>query len=161
MVKEHRSRKKEAVASSSSFSKWVFGKLRDGNHIHSLARAQSAFSTELVAHIRLQDQKTAFYSIIIINECLCCFRTCVCCFRAFQCCFRVLNSNSCFCSQLHTSVTFFFDQTMTKAEHKRPIPKLFDNRPSALATEVFCETIGLVIYIQNIPIIVSFSLLLS
>ena len=64
LVKEHRSRKKEAVASSSSFSKWVFGKLRDGNHIHSLARAQSAFSTELVAHIRLQEQKTAFYSII-------------------------------------------------------------------------------------------------
>ena len=52
-------------------------------------------------------------------------------------------------------------QTMTEAEHNRPIPKLFDNRPLALATKVFCETIGLVIYIQNIPIIVSFSLLLS
>ena len=52
-------------------------------------------------------------------------------------------------------------QTMTEAEHNRPIPKLFDNRPSASAAEVFCETIGLVIYIQNIPIIVSFSLLLS
>jgi hypothetical protein len=46
---------------------------------------------------------------------------------------------------------------MTEAEHNWPIPKLFDNRPSALAAEVFCETIGLVIYIQNIPIIVSFS----
>ena len=45
---------------------------------------------------------------------------------------------------------------MTEAEHNRPIPKLFDNQPSALAAEVFCETIGLVIYIQNIPIIVSF-----
>ena len=53
------------------------------------------------------------------------------------------------------------DQTMTEAEHNWPIPKLFDNRPAASATEVFCETIGLVIYIQNIPIIVSFSLLLS
>ena len=52
-------------------------------------------------------------------------------------------------------------QTMTEAEHNRPIPKLFYNRPSASATEVFCETIGLVIYVQNIPIIVSFSLLLS
>ena len=52
-------------------------------------------------------------------------------------------------------------QTMTEAKHNRPIPKLFDNRPSASAAEVFCETIGLVIYIQNIPIIVSFSLLLS
>ena len=53
------------------------------------------------------------------------------------------------------------DQTMTKAKHYWPIPKLFDNRPSALATEVFCETISLVIYIQNIPIFVSFSLLLT
>ena len=53
------------------------------------------------------------------------------------------------------------DQTMTEAEHNRLIPKLFDNRPSALAAEVFCETIGLVKYIQYIPIIVSFSLLLS
>ena len=50
---------------------------------------------------------------------------------------------------------------MTEAEHNWPIPKLFDNRPSASVAEVFCETIGLVIYIQNIPIIVSFSLLLS
>ena len=45
---------------------------------------------------------------------------------------------------------------MTEAEHNRPIPKLFDNQPSALAAEVFCETIGLVIYIQNVPIIESF-----
>ena len=52
-------------------------------------------------------------------------------------------------------------QKMTKAEHNRPILKLFYNRPLALAVEVFCKTIGLVIYIQNIPIIVSFSLLLS
>jgi hypothetical protein len=47
---------------------------------------------------------------------------------------------------------------MTEAEHNRPIPKLFDNRPLALAAEVFCETIGLVIYNQDIPIIVSFFL---
>ena len=52
-------------------------------------------------------------------------------------------------------------QTMTKAKHNRPILKLFDNWPLALAVKVFCETIGLVIYIQNIPIIVSFSLLLA
>ena len=30
---------------------------------------------------------------------------------------------------------------MTEAEHNRPIPKLFDNRPSASATEVFVEII--------------------
>ena len=36
-------------------------------------------------------------------------------------------------------------QTMTEAKHNRPIPKLFDNRPSASAAEVFCEIIGLVI----------------
>ena len=35
---------------------------------------------------------------------------------------------------------------MTEAEHNRPIPKFFGNRPSALAAEVFGETIGLVIY---------------
>ena len=50
---------------------------------------------------------------------------------------------------------------MTEAEHNRPIPKLFDNQPSASPAEVFCETFGLVMYIQNIPKIVSFSLLLS
>ena len=50
-------------------------------------------------------------------------------------------------------------QTMTKAEHNWPISKLFDNRPLASVAEVFCETIGLVIYIQNIPIIVYFSFL--
>ena len=32
-------------------------------------------------------------------------------------------------------------QTMTEAEHNRPNPKLFGNRPSALAAELFCETI--------------------
>ena len=35
---------------------------------------------------------------------------------------------------------------MTEAEHNRPIPKYFGNQPSASATEVFGETIGLVIY---------------
>ena len=30
---------------------------------------------------------------------------------------------------------------MTEAEHNRPIPKLFDNRPSASAAEVFGEKI--------------------
>ena len=29
------------------------------------------------------------------------------------------------------------EQTMTEAEHNRPIPKLFNNRPSASAAEVF------------------------
>ena len=29
------------------------------------------------------------------------------------------------------------DQTMTEAEHNRPIPKLFSNRTSASAAEVF------------------------
>ena len=29
------------------------------------------------------------------------------------------------------------EQTMTEAEHSRPIPKLFSNRPSASAAEVF------------------------
>ena len=28
-----------------------------------------------------------------------------------------------------------YDQTMTEAEHNRPIPKLFSNRPSASAAE--------------------------
>ena len=42
-------------------------------------------------------------------------------------------------------------QTMTEAEHNRPIPELFGNRPLALAAEVFCETISLVIYIQKYP----------
>ena len=32
-------------------------------------------------------------------------------------------------------------QTMTKAEHNRPNPKLFGNRPSASAAELFCKTI--------------------
>ena len=37
-------------------------------------------------------------------------------------------------------------QRMTEAEHIRPNLKFFGNQPSASATEVFCETIGLVIY---------------
>ena len=32
-------------------------------------------------------------------------------------------------------------QTMTEAKHNRPIPKLFNNRPSVSATEVFVEII--------------------
>ena len=63
---------------------------------------------------------------------------------------------------------FHLYQTITEAKHNQPIPKLFDNQPSASAAEVFCETIrpivsqkNQVIYTQNIPIIVSFSLLLS
>ena len=39
------------------------------------------------------------------------------------------------------------NQTITKAEHNRPIPKFFGNRPLASATQVFGETVGLVIYI--------------
>ena len=37
-------------------------------------------------------------------------------------------------------------QTMTEAEHNRPNPKFFDNRPSAAAAELLGEIIGLVIY---------------
>ena len=37
-------------------------------------------------------------------------------------------------------------QRMTEAEHNWQIPKFFGNRPSALAAEVFGETIVLVIY---------------
>ena len=33
-------------------------------------------------------------------------------------------------------------QRMTEAEHNRLIPKLFSNRPSALAAEVFALLIG-------------------
>ena len=36
-----------------------------------------------------------------------------------------------------------FRQTMTEAEHNRPIPKLFSNRPSSLAAEVFGLLSGL------------------
>ena len=43
---------------------------------------------------------------------------------------------------------FHLYQAMTEAKHNRPIPKLFDNRPSASAAKVFYETIGLII--QNI-----------
>ena len=35
------------------------------------------------------------------------------------------------------AVIFPFKQTMTEAEHNRPIPKLFSDRPSASAAEVF------------------------
>ena len=59
------------------------------------------------------------------------------------------------------SYKYVIHQTMTKAEHNWPILKLFDDRSSASATKVFGKTIGLVIYLQNIPIIVLFSLLLS
>ena len=41
----------------------------------------------------------------------------------------------CICAVLH------LDQTMTEAEHNRPIPKLFDSRPSASDAEVYCEII--------------------
>ncbi len=46
---------------------------------------------------------------------------------------------------------------MTEAEHNRPNPKFFDNRPSASAAEVFGEIIGLVIF----PYKMHFTLLLS
>ena len=42
--------------------------------------------------------------------------------------------------------TMVIPQTMIEAEHNRPNPKFFDNRPSASATEVFGETIGLAIF---------------
>ena len=55
-------------------------------------------------------------------------------------------------------------QAMTEAEHNRPNPKLFVNRPSASAAEVFFETIRPIV-LQNIFKkilgIVSFLLLLS
>ena len=35
-------------------------------------------------------------------------------------------------------------QRLTKAEHNRPVLKLFGNRPSASAAKVFGEIIGLV-----------------
>ena len=40
--------------------------------------------------------------------------------------------------------------SVAEAEYNRPNPKFFDNRPSASATEVFGETIGLVIF-QKFP----------
>ena len=55
------------------------------------------------------------------------------------------------------------NQTMTEAEHNRPNPKLFGNRPAASAAELFCETIRPIVS-QNIVIktlrIVSFLWLL-
>ena len=35
---------------------------------------------------------------------------------------------------------------MTEAEHNRPVPKFFGDRPWASAADVLSETIGLVIY---------------
>ena len=52
-------------------------------------------------------------------------------------------------------------QGMTKAEHNRPIPKFFGNRPSASAAEVFGETIGLIIYLKISLELCLFSLFLS
>ena len=55
-------------------------------------------------------------------------------------------------------------QTMTKAEHNRPNPKLFGNRPSASAAELFCETIRPIVsqnIVKKILRIVSFLWLLS
>ena len=55
-------------------------------------------------------------------------------------------------------------QTMTEAEHNRPNPKLFVNRPSASAAELFCETIRPIVsqnIVKKILRIVSFLWLLS
>ena len=41
------------------------------------------------------------------------------------------------------------DQTMTEAEHNRPIPKLFSNWPSASAAEVFGLLRELIIFFEN------------
>ena len=38
---------------------------------------------------------------------------------------------------------------MTEAEHNWPIPKLFDNRPSALAAEVFGLLRKPIIFFEN------------
>ena len=40
-------------------------------------------------------------------------------------------------------------QTMTEAEHNRPIPKLFSNRPSASAAEVFRLLREPIIFFEN------------
>ena len=40
-------------------------------------------------------------------------------------------------------------QTMTEAEHNRPIPKLFSNRPSALAAKVFDLLREPIIFFEN------------
>ena len=39
---------------------------------------------------------------------------------------------------------------MTEAGHNRPILKLFGNQPSASATEVFCETMAMIVHILYI-----------
>ena len=39
--------------------------------------------------------------------------------------------------KLQSQMVHINAQTMTEAEHNRPIPKLFSNRPSASAAEVF------------------------
>ena len=41
------------------------------------------------------------------------------------------------------------NQTMTEAEHNRPIPKLFSNRPSASAAEVFGLLREPIIFFEN------------
>ena len=43
---------------------------------------------------------------------------------------------------------WFGGQTMTKAEHNRPIPKLFSNRPSASAAEVYGLKRELIIFFE-------------
>ena len=40
-------------------------------------------------------------------------------------------------------------QTMTEAEHNRPIPKLFSNRPSASAAEFFGLLREPIIFFEN------------
>ena len=45
--------------------------------------------------------------------------------------------------------TLYLNQTMTKAEHNRPIPKLFNNRPSASAAEVFGLLREPIIFFEN------------
>ena len=41
------------------------------------------------------------------------------------------------------------NQTMTEAEHNQPIPKLFSNRPSASAAEVFGLLREPIIFFEN------------
>ena len=43
---------------------------------------------------------------------------------------------------MYWTITLAMQQTMTEAEHNRPNPKLFSNRPSASAAEVFGLLIG-------------------
>ena len=51
-------------------------------------------------------------------------------------------------SMLDRATSLLQRQTMTEAEHNRPIPQFFGNRPSTSAAEVFGETIGLVINLK-------------